>query len=86
MRKLPILKTQSSFKLWEGPSLYAGSEIAAIITGVTNPSNNPKTGPMIQLWILGTKETPWKAIKTEDGDDGMCGDCIHAPKRAKLTR
>ncbi|KKM65521.1 hypothetical protein LCGC14_1490400 [marine sediment metagenome] len=77
---------QSSFKLWEDKSPYDGSEIVAIITNLFSPSKNPKTGPMSQLWILPKNEVPWQAIKTEDGDDGVCGDCIYAPKRAKRAK
>lgn len=56
-----------------------GEEILGIITGLTNPSNNPKTGPMAQLWILHKDEAPHLAVKSGK-DESVCGDC---PARGK---
>jgi hypothetical protein len=76
---------QTSFKLWEGKSPHDGSDIVAIITNVGKASTNPKTGPMCQLWILPKNVEPWLAI-TSGQDDGVCGDCIYAPTKAKRAR
>lgn len=84
--KLPLIKTQSSVKIWEGKSPYNNSNIMAILTGLNKPSKNPKTGSMIQLWILQKDEPPHKAIKYEGGDEGICGDCILSPYRSKRAR
>ena len=55
--------------VYEGPSMLNGKPIVAIITGLTSPSKNRKTGPMAQLWILDASS-----------DESVCGDC---PARGK---
>lgn len=41
---------------YEGPSLIDGSPILGIATASTS---NPKTGPMVQTWILSADLDPW---------------------------
>lgn len=65
--------------IYEGPSVLNNAPIVAIITGLTSPSNNVKTGPMAQLWILDATEEPHKAVKS-GADESVCGDC---PARGK---
>jgi hypothetical protein len=60
--------------LYEGPSLLADAPIVAILTGLTNASNNPKTGPMLQAWVLRSDMPPMDA-KRVNLDDAVCGDC-----------
>lgn len=71
------------FLAYEGPSLIDG---APIVVAVTLDSNNTKTGPMAQAWILRTDMHPVAA--TSDGhDDSICGGCIHrGDKEAGRTR
>jgi hypothetical protein len=58
--------------LWEGPSRFDGSPIAAIATFRTD---NRKTGPMIQTWIIGTgNESPYQAVRS-GADAAVCGSC-----------
>ena len=61
--------------IYEGLSqLDNTTPIVAIATGIKRPSSNPKTGPMIQVWILRQDRTPHKAAHS--GLDGaICGDC-----------
>lgn len=40
---------------------------------------NPKTGPMIQSWILPTDVSPYLAVKQENGDEACCGYCPLKP-------
>jgi hypothetical protein len=58
--------------LWRGRSLLTGQPIVAILTGLRNPSENAKTGPMFQVWILRTRVAPHDAVNR--GEDGaVCG-------------
>lgn len=60
--------------LYEGPSTLNQQNIVVIATGIKNPSNNVKTGKMIQTYILVADQHPLEAIKTEN-DAAICGDC-----------
>ena len=44
--------------------------------GIRTASANPKTGDMIQTWILRSDMHPLEAIKS-GSDYGICGSCIH---------
>lgn len=63
--------------LWEGASLIDGAPIVVIATGLSDTSDNAKTGNMIQTWIMRSDIAPNDAIKSGD-DRSVCGDC---PKR-----
>jgi len=62
--------------LYEGPSEIDGGPIFAALTGLDNPSQNGKTGPMLQTWILRSDVRPVEAIKL-GLDVSVCGDCPH---------
>jgi hypothetical protein len=63
------------FVAWEGPSRFTGAPIAAIVTGTTTRgSENRKTGPMLQAWVLLQDESPM-AAKRQNHDDAVCGSC-----------
>jgi hypothetical protein len=47
-----------------------------IATGFETPSDNRKTGDMIQIWILVKAMDPVRAIK-EGLDRLICGSCVH---------
>lgn len=47
-----------------------------IATGFSTPSDNRKTGDMIQVWILCKAEDPVTAIRT-GLDRLICGSCVH---------
>lgn len=63
--------------LYQGPSLIDGAEIVVI---ATFESANPKTGPMVQTWILLAGIDPVAAIRA-GADRAVCGNCSlrHAP-------
>jgi hypothetical protein len=72
--------------LYQGPSQLNREPIVAILTGLTRPSANSKTGwSMLQTWILPATETPLQAIRTGK-DESVCGRCplrgAHARDRA----
>jgi len=79
------MKKQSSFKIWEGNSPYNNEPISAIVTGADGSSHNPKTGAMMQLWILPSNINPKDAIKTGE-DTCVCGDCVLKPSTYKQTQ
>jgi hypothetical protein len=76
----------NSVILWEGASLIDGAPIAVIATGLTDTTDNTKTGAMIQTWIMRSDVAPHVAVKTGQ-DASVCGDCslrpIHYKARGK---
>lgn len=60
--------------VYRGPSAIDGSAILGILTGLRRRSNNPKTGNMLQLWIIPQNLSPIQA-RRDNLDQGMCGDC-----------
>jgi hypothetical protein len=62
--------------IWQGESVIDGSPIAVFLSGLSRKSKNPKTGNMVQAWILRTDISPVEAIVTAR-DFAICGDCKH---------
>jgi hypothetical protein len=60
--------------VYRGRSTFDDQPIVAVVTGLRRSSNNPKTGPMAQLWILRADVNPNRAIETR-ADYSVCGDC-----------
>lgn len=56
--------------------LHEDTQRVIIATGFANPSDNRKTGDMIQIWILVKSVDPVEAIKS-GLDRLICGSCIH---------
>lgn len=56
---------------YDGPSRIDGTPIIAVATWGTA---NPKTGNLVQTWILRKDMDPISAINT-GADHGICGDC-----------
>jgi hypothetical protein len=56
--------------------LHEDSSRVVIATGFNKPSDNRKTGDMIQIWILCKAEDPVTAIRT-GLDRLICGNCRH---------
>ena len=65
-----------------GYILHETSEIVVIATGFARKSSNPKTGDMIQVWILARDVNPVQAIKI-GADAAVCFDCKHRGTRGK---
>lgn len=59
------------FIFYEGKSLIDGLPIVGIATTETS---NPKTGPMVQTWILRSDISPLEAVASGQ-DFSVCGDC-----------
>lgn len=59
---------------YDGPSQFTGERIVAVLTGLQTPSNNTKTGDMLQVYIIRPDVDPTMAIVT-GADNAICGDC-----------
>jgi hypothetical protein len=73
-----MAKKQNGVILYRGPSMLDGAPIVAILTGLASSSLNPKTGDMLQTWIIREDVSPVDATRTGD-DASVCGDCKHRP-------
>lgn len=83
LRALAPSKRPNGLVLWEGFSPVDGAPLVAIATGLVRSSDNRKTGPMVQVWILRADVAPLDAINT-GADQSQCGDCPLRPIKAKL--
>jgi hypothetical protein len=63
----------SGLIVYNGPSLYDGSNIVVILT---RGSKNTKTGNMVQSWIIQADIHPIEASRI-GADYGVCGNCVH---------
>tara|TARA_Y100000310_G_scaffold111606_1_gene110004 strand:- start:11031 stop:11816 length:786 start_codon:yes stop_codon:yes gene_type:complete len=74
--QLPVLKDKpTGIVVYRGPSQFDGGPIAAIATGFKR-SKNPKTGKMIQIWIIRRDMVPGEAADAGE-DESVCGSCKH---------
>jgi len=73
VRKIVV---RTGVEIWRGPSTIDGFDIMAIATGFKTPSENIKTGDMVQVFILLQDVAPHIAVKTGQ-DRSVCGDCRH---------
>jgi hypothetical protein len=76
--------------LYNGPSMIDGKPIVVIATGFQRRSANPKTGDMLQTWILRRDVNPFAAIHN-GADASICGACplrgiIDKSKRRSVNR
>lgn len=69
--------------LWQGRSLLTQDQIVVIVTGYKTPTQNRKTGNMLQMWILPVDENPAEAVKT-GLDSSVCGDCPLKPSNTGI--
>ena len=71
----------TSAVFWRGPSAIDGAPVVAIASGLSpvpsDQSDNDKTGPMVQTWILREDMAPIMALR--GADRSICGDCVHRP-------
>ena len=77
---LPQMKYPKGIVLYHGPSVLNPKEkVVCIATGFQRKTKNPKTGDMIQTWILPANKNPCNAYF--DGEDtAVCGNCKHRSK------
>ena len=75
---------KNTIKVWEGPSELDGAPIMLLLTGLATPSNNGKTGDLLQTWILLRDVAPHVAVKTGQ-DFSVCGNCGLRPLLHKIA-
>jgi hypothetical protein len=64
---------------------FDGQDVVVVATGFTTPSTNPKTGEMLQVWVLPATWPPGEAVRL--GRDGTtCGDCKFAGGKGCYVR
>jgi hypothetical protein len=65
--------SKNNYVFWKGSSEITGESILLILTGISSPSQNRKTGPVIQSYILrdGVKPTEYR----RQGAQAICGEC-----------
>ena len=61
--------------IYEGPSSFDGKPVVVIATGITNPSRNIKTGPLVTTWTMRSDISPAEATRSGE-DASVCGTCI----------
>lgn len=62
-----------------GVIIHRGEKFVCIAVGLSKPSQNGKTGPMIQVYMIHSEIDPVTAQKTGD-DATVCLQCIHRGK------
>lgn len=67
--------------IWSGNSLIDNTPIVVLLTGLQTPSNNSKTGWMLQTYVIRQDIAPTEAVK-QGLDFSICGDC---PMRGKSS-
>ena len=70
------MKAPLGIILYKGKSLIDGQMIIVLATGIGDKTENPKTGNMIQTWIMTLRMSPIEA-KKYGHDFSVCGDCKH---------
>lgn len=76
---LPVVTPPLGVVLYDGPSVLDGKPIIAVATGF-RVTDNPKTGAMIQVWILRKDMKPTDALISGE-DYSVCGNCFHRAAR-----
>jgi hypothetical protein len=71
------MKMPNGYVTWRGSSRLDNAPIVSI---VTLGSNNRKTGPMHQQWILRADMHPQEALRS-GADISICGNCRFRPNR-----
>jgi len=64
----------STYVFYDGPSTIDNKPILGIITGLTTPSSNSKTGTVLQTWIISKDHDPIAAVNNNQ-DYSVCGNC-----------
>lgn len=72
-----VSRIPESVILYRGPSQLDGAPIVVIATGLRRASKNPKTGRMVQTWIMRDDIAPHIAAGPNGADVSVCGDCPH---------
>jgi hypothetical protein len=72
-------------KLYEGPSRFDGKTIQVLVSGYERASQNRKTGPMIQSYVVLRDVNPAEAARSGE-DMSVCHDCGLRPIAERLRK
>jgi len=72
-------------KLYEGPSRFDGKIIQVLVSGYERASQNRKTGPMLQSYIVLKDISPIESARTGE-DRSVCWDCGLKPIMERLRK
>ena len=75
---------ESASNSCNGYIIFHGSNYVCIATNVYQESKNPKTGNMVQVYIISSEMAPSEAIK-QGRDSVVCFDCKHRGTRDPQT-
>jgi hypothetical protein len=70
-----MLSQESTVILWKGKSCLNGEPIMVIVSGIILLSQNSKTGPVLQTYILEDNLRLPSENVSEGTDRSICGDC-----------
>lgn len=74
--RLKLVQRHNGAVIYQGPSRLDGQPIVAVVTGLRDRSDNPKTGDMLQTYVLRADVPPLDAVES-GADASVCGDCVH---------
>lgn len=70
-----VKKNMNGAIFYRGKSMLDGSPIVGVVTGLAAKSANPKTGAMLQTWIVPDVGVKPMEASNEGLDYSVCGDC-----------
>lgn len=76
MVPLAVIEEPQGYLIYQGPSKIKRKPIVAVATGFKRQSMNPKTGDMIQIYIMSAEDHPVEAARNGQ-DESICGNCPH---------
>src|SRR5688572_18643315 len=76
------MKGADNFIAWRGRSPLTGDRVVLVVTG---GSQNEKTGPMVQTWLLLQDVPPFEAVR-QNLDAAICGGCVRRGGEAGAGR
>jgi hypothetical protein len=76
VRRTTVRGKPNGVILYRGPSQLDGRPIVVVATGLARKSHNPKTGGMVQTYILADGTDPVSAHQ-QGKDRAVCGSCPH---------
>jgi len=75
----------NGYVVWRGKSPVDGAPLVAIATGIKRRSKNPKTGTMVQVYLMRADMEPHEVVET-GADEAVCNDCEFRPYVARQIR
>lgn len=79
------LEAAQGYVVWRGNSPEDGAPLVCVATGFLRPSDNPKTGPMVQVYVIREDVNPAEAVKTGQSSS-VCNSCPLQPALVKAAK